>query len=195
MGYGKDKVKVKEWGDPLFCIVTTFWKGEDVLATKKGGNTVETCRALAKPLADELGLVIWDVRFVKEGASWYLRYFIDKDGGVDINDCVALTRALNPVLDEADPIATSYTLEVSSPGIERELTRPEHFEWCEGDAVVVTLFAPKDGAREFAGILQPCDNGQIVITDENEQPLVFDKKEVSSIRLIEEWDDDTDETV
>ena len=115
--------------------------------------------------------------------------------GVDINDCVALTRALNPVLDEADPIATSYTLEVSSPGIERELTRPEHFEWCEGDAVVVTLFAPKDGVREFAGILQPCDNGQIVITDENGQPLVFDKKEVSSVRLIEEWDDDTDETV
>ena len=195
MGYGKDKVKVKEWGDPLFCVVTTVSEGERILATKKGGNTVEICRTLAQPLADELGLVIWDVRFVKEGAAWYLRYFIDKDGGVDINDCVALTRALNPVLDEADPIATSYTLEVSSPGIERELTRPEHFEWCEGDAVAVTLFAPRDGVREFGGILQPCDNGQIVITDENEATLVFDKKDVSSVHLIEEWDDDADETV
>ena len=165
------------------------------MPTKKGGNTVETCRALAQPLAEELGLVIWDVRFVKEGAAWYLRYFIDKDGGVGIEDCVALTRALNPVLDEADPIATSYTLEVSSPGVERELTRPEHFAWCEGDAVVVTLFAPKDGVREFGGILLSGENGQISIADENEDILVFDKKEVSSVHLIDEWDDDTDNPV
>jgi len=165
------------------------------LSTKKGGNTADICRALAQSPAEELGLVIWDVRFVKEGAAWYLRYYIDKDGGVDINDCVAMTRALNPLLDEADPIAVSYTLEVSSPGIERELTRPEHFVWCEGDAVAITLFAPKDGVREFGGILQPCENGQICITDEDEQPLVFDKKDVSSVHLIEEWDDDTNETV
>lgn len=165
------------------------------MASKKGGNTADICRALAEPFAEELGLVIWDVRYVKEGAAWVLRYFIDKDGGVDINDCVALTRALNPVLDEADPIPTSYTLEVSSPGIERELTRPEHLEWCEGDAVAVTLFAPKNGEREFGGILQPCPDGQIVITDENEQILVFDKKEVSSVHLIEEWDDEPEETV
>lgn len=80
-------------------------------------------RALAEPLAKELGLIIWDVTFTKEGRGWYLRIFIDKEGGVGIDDCVDLTRAINPVLDSEDPIPQEYTLEVSSPGINRKLTR------------------------------------------------------------------------
>ena len=109
---------------------------------KKGGNTVAICRELAQPFADQLGLMLWDVRFVKEGAAWYLRYLIDKEGGVTIDDCVALSRLINPVLDEADPIDQSYCLEVMSPGIERELTRPEHFEAYLDWAIVVKLIRP-----------------------------------------------------
>ncbi len=82
---------------------------------------------LAVPIAADLGLRIWDVRYLKEGSQWFLRVFIDKDGGVDINDCENMSRALDAPLDELDPIAGEYILEVSSPGIERELIRPEHF--------------------------------------------------------------------
>ena len=90
-----------------------------------------------------------DVRFLKEGAGWYLRVFIDReDGDVSIDDCVALSRRLDTLLDEADPISQSYCLEVSSPGMERELTRPEHFALCEGWPVVVRLIRPlEDGSR------------------------------------------------
>ena len=91
-------------------------------------NTVAVCTRLARPVAEELGLQLWDVRFVKEGADWYLRFFIDREGGVTINDCEEMSRRLDKLLDEADPIACSYCLEVSSPGVERELIRPEHFE-------------------------------------------------------------------
>lgn len=98
------------------------------MAEKKKGSTTEIVRALAEPLAKELGLIIWDVTFTKEGADWYLRIFIDKEGGVGIDDCVDLTHAINPVLDSEDPIPQEYTLEVSSPGINRKLHRPEHFE-------------------------------------------------------------------
>lgn len=154
----------------------------------KGGNTVERCRALAMPAVESLGLSLWDVRFVKEGATWYLRFFIDKPEGVDINDCVALTRLLNPILDEADPISQSYTLEVCSPGLERELTRPEHFEACLDEAVVVTLIRPLDGEREFAGLLLPCENSLVRIQLEDETTMEFEKKDISSVHLIAEWD-------
>ena len=91
------------------------------------GGAAAVCRTLAEPLARQLGLRIWDVRFVKEGADWYLRVFIDRDGGVSIDDCVDLTRLLSPALDEADPIDQSYCLEVSSPGVERAGgDRPAH---------------------------------------------------------------------
>ena len=96
-------------------------------------------RALALPLAEELSLRVWDIRFEKEGASWYLRIFIDKPGGVTIEDCEALSRAIDPVLDEADPISVPYYLEVSSPGLGRELTCPAHFEEMMGREVRVLL--------------------------------------------------------
>ena len=98
----------------------------------KGGNTAAAVRALAEPIAAQLGLSVWDVTFTKEGAQWYLRIYIDKPDGVDIDDCERMTRAIDPVLDEADPIEDAYLLEVSSPGIERELTRADHFELCRG---------------------------------------------------------------
>ncbi len=160
-------------------------------AAKGGSNTVAICRALAQPFADQLGLILWDVRFVKEGASWYLRYLIDKDGGVNIDDCVALSRLINPVLDEADPISQSYCLEVMSPGIERELLRPEHFEAYMDCAIVVRLIRPRDGVREFAGILTAYDeDGTVHITDEDGNALTFEKKDIALVHVIDDWDDE-----
>ena len=119
---------------------------------KKGGNTVAQVWELAKPLAEELGLTLWDVRFVKEGAQWYLRIFIDKEDGVGIDDCVAMSHAIDKPLDELDPISQAYCLEVCSPGIDRELVRPEHFEAFMGAPVRVRLIRPmEDGTRSFWG--------------------------------------------
>ena len=100
-------------------------------------NTVSKVESLVRPFADELGLKIWDIRYLKEGASWFLRIFIDKEGGVDIDDCERLSRAIDEPLDTADIIKDAYFLEVSSPGLFRELTRPEHFEEFEGVEVPV----------------------------------------------------------
>ena len=155
------------------------------------GNTVAVCRALAEPFAEELGLILWDVRFVKEGSQWYLRYLIDKDGGVTIEDCAALSRLINPVLDEQDPISQAYCLEVMSPGIERELTRPEHFEAYLECAIVVRLIRPLDGEREFAGILTAYDeDGTVHIVTEDETPMSFEKKLIALVHAIDDWDDE-----
>ena len=183
----------KEWGDPLLSLR----KGATRLATEyKGKNTAERCRALAQPVADELGYYLWDVRFVKEGGTWYLRYILDKDGGVTIDDCVAMSRRMSPLLDEADPIPQSYCLEVMSPGAERELTRPEHFQLCEGCAAVVTLIRPRDGEREFAGLIEPlAEDGAVVLTLEDGTKAAFPKKEIASVRLIADFDADENETL
>lgn len=149
----------------------------------KGGNTVAAVRALAQPVAEALGLQLWDVRFLKEGATWYLRIFIDKPGGVSIDDCVDMTHALNPVLDEADPIEQAYCLEVSSPGIERELTRDEHFEAYRGAKIKVRTIRPVDGARDFNGTLEDFDDGQITLRTADGAGISFQKKEVSWVKL------------
>ena len=155
---------------------------------EKSGGVAGVCRRLAQPVAQELGLTLWDVRFVKEGASWVLRYLIDKDGGADLNDCVALSRRLNPLLDEADPIPQSYSLEVSTPGIERELTRPEHFAYCEGWAVVVRLYRPRDGEREFAGILQGLADDGVTIETETGERLTFPRSEIALVHVLDDVD-------
>lgn len=162
-----------------------------------GTNVVSVCRALAEPLAAQLGLSVWDVRFVKEGADWFLRIIIDKEEGVTINDCVDMTHLLNPVLDEADPIAQSYCLEVMSPGIERELIRPEHFEAYNGLPVTVKRYRPDEsGQREFVGLLISADNETLVIEDEDEQQRIFSRKDVAAVHAVDLWDDDiTDQSM
>lgn len=151
-------------------------------------NVVSVVRAIAEPVAENLGFRLWDVRFVKEGASWYLRVFIDKDGGIDINDCVDMTHALNDPLDEADPIEVSYCLEVSSPGVERDLTRDEHFEAMNGRKIKLRLIRPDENKqRDFSGVLKSYADGSITIeTDEGERAFV--KKETAWVKL-----DDFDE--
>lgn len=149
----------------------------------KGGNTVAAVSAIAEPIAKELGLKIWDIRFVKEGATWYLRIFIDKEGGVSIDDCVNMSHAINKPLDEADPIEQSYCLEVSSPGTDRELTRPAHFEAYIGAAINVRLIRPLEtGERELHCTLLAHDNEGFTV-DTGERQLVIARKEASWVRL------------
>lgn len=120
---------------------------------KKYGATEGKVLSLLAPLAEELGLTIWDVRFEKDGASWYLRVFIDKEGGVTLNDCEALSRPANKLLDEVDPIDQSYFFEVGSCGIERSLFREEHFSDYIGREISLRLIRPQDGVKDFKGIL------------------------------------------
>lgn len=116
---------------------------------EKRPNTVAVVTALAEPLAKEMGLILWDVRFEKEGSSWFLRVFIDRDEGLTMGECEDYTRRINVLLDEADPIEQSYYLEVGSPGVERELTKDWHFERYLGAPVQVRLYRPVDGGPGF----------------------------------------------
>ncbi len=149
----------------------------------KGGATVAAVSGLANEIAQSLGLRIWDISFVKEGAEYFLRIFIDKDGGVGIEDCENFSRAIDGPLDELDPIEQGYCLEVSSPGIERSLTKPEHFEKCIGMDVQFRMIRPVDGERDFKGVLKSFDNGNIEVTLANGEGFVFTKKETSFIKL------------
>lgn len=157
----------------------------DSLANSKGKNTVSVVEEIAAPIAEDLGLRIWDVRYLKEGSQWFLRVFIDKDGGVDINDCENMSRALDAPLDEADPIAGEYILEVSSPGIERELIRPEHFEQFIGADIMVKMIRPLDGiGKEFKGVLTAFEDGMVTITDHSgENTVTISKKDAAYIKL------------
>lgn len=149
----------------------------------KGGSTVKTVWEIAEPIAKNLGYELWDVRFEKEGADWFLRIFIDKEDGISINDCVDMSHAIDKPLDEADPIEQSYCLEVSSPGIERDLKRDSHFEKCEGEKIMVKLIRPVDGEREFKGILGKYENGAFELSLEDGRTLMINKKETSYVKL------------
>lgn len=151
-------------------------------------NTVEKVRELALPLCDELGLFLWDVRFEKEGASWYLRVFIDKDGGVDMDDCEAFTRPFNKILDDTDPISQSYVLEVGSPGLGRDLKRPEHFLACIGDEIRVRTIRPIDGERDFIGILMSFEKNSFVIAQSEEDRVEFRLSDCSYVKLNDDAD-------
>ena len=149
----------------------------------KDSNTVSAVRSIAQPIAESLGLEIWDIRFLKEGTGWFLRIFIDKDGGVGIDDCVEMSRALNDPLDEADLIEQAYCLEVSSPGVERQLVRDEHFQKYLGAPVKLKTIRPVDGKREFSGVLEGYDNGLATVRLEDGSGLSLSKKEAAWIKL------------
>lgn len=157
---------------------------------KKGGSTVALVEDLVRPIVDELGLYLWDVRFEKEGADWYLRIFIDSDEGITLEDCEAVSRPLSKRLDEIDPIEQSYYLEVSSPGTERELRKPEHFSVCIGDAVTVRLIRPLDGVREFTGVLSDYQDGVLTLkSGEKEQRFSF--SDCAFVKLVDDFDMET----
>ena len=148
---------------------------------KNAKSISETVRAIAEPLADELGCWVWDVEFVKEGTRKILRITIDAEEGIDINLCEQFHRAIDPLLDEADPIEEAYYLEVSSPGIERELRTQIHIDACEGWDVELKLYAPIDGLKVFRGVLLASgENGEVRI-DANGKTLEFPRAAVAKI--------------
>ncbi|MFR8531029.1 MAG: ribosome maturation factor RimP [Anaeromassilibacillus sp.] len=156
-------------------------------AKKKGGNTVALVRRLAEPIARDLGLMLWDVRFVKEGADWFLRIFIDKPEGIGIEDCEAMSRAINGPLDELDPVEQSYCLEVCSPGMNRELTRDEHFAAYLGAPVQVKLIRPdEDGQRVIVGILEDYRDSTMILRMEEGDERSVARKDASSVRLMDD---------
>ena len=146
----------------------------------------EQVRQFAEPLVEANGCSLWDVEYVREGGEWFLRLYIDKDGGVDIDDCEAVSRAVDPVLDEKDPIPESYRFEVCSAGLERVLKRPSDFERFMGSPVQVRLYRPRDGQKEFAGTLIGYDDGRVTVTAGG-RALTFDKPEVALVRLRVEF--------
>ncbi len=137
---------------------------------KKQGNTVETVRQLVAPVVEEMNLSLWDITFDKEGADWFLKVLVEKnDGDIDILTCEALSRKIDPMLDEEDPIEQSYFLEVGSPGLGRRLRTAEHFERYLGQEVYVRLIRPdSEGRREIQGDLISFDGGEICIKAESE---------------------------
>lgn len=152
---------------------------------KSSGGVVHTVRAIAEPLAEQLGYFLWDVEYVKEGADMYLRITIDSEEGIDIEDCERMHRAIDPLLDEADPIPDAYHLEISSPGIERELKTDLHIEACLGWDVEVKLYAPVDGAKSFLGVLQGLDEeGNVLLSESDAEDSIrrFPRASVASLR-------------
>ena len=139
--------------------------------------------ALIEETVNNQGVTLWDVRFVKEGASHYLRVFIDKPEGISIDDCTNVSHAIDPVIDEADPIDKSYYLEVCSCGIERELSREAHFQKVLGQEIKIKLYKAIDGVKEFKGILKACENGITLETDGNE--ITFALKDISKANLCD----------
>ena len=155
---------------------------------KKNGATEQKVYALAAPLAESLGLVIWDVRFEKEGASWYLRVFIDKDEGISIDDCEAMSRPLSDLLDEADPIDQQYFLEVGSAGLERDLVRESHFAASIGAVVRMRLIRPDEtGQKEYVGALESFDKEQVRLVLEDDTTVTAPFPNIANIKWHEDF--------
>lgn len=154
----------------------------------RGGNTVSVVRDMALPIAEGLGLSIWDVVFEKEGSLKYLRVYIEKPGGVDMDDCEAMTRPLSEELDRVDPIDEPYILEVGSPGLGRTLRREEHFLRFEGCPVRVRYIREKDGVKEFIAVMKAYNKDSGVITAETERGT--EEINISETAFIKLYDDE-----
>ena len=140
----------------------------------------------AKPIVEANGCKLWDVEYVREGSERYLRLYIDKDGGVDIDDCEKVHRAVDPVLDEKDPIADSYHFEVCSAGLERALKRPSDFAQFMDSPVLVKLYRPRNGLKEIPGILRGYEEGRVTV-EAGKETVTFEKSEVALVRLRVEF--------
>ncbi len=159
------------------------------MATKKKGNTVSRVWDIAQPIADSLGLVLWDITFDKEGSLFYLRVLIDKeDGYVDMDDCEAMTRPLSDKLDEVDPIDESYMLEVGSAGLGRELKRDEHFLKYIGEVVRARFIREQDGVKEIIGSLESYDKENKIASISTDDGVK--NVELSMVAHIKLCDDD-----
>ena len=145
-------------------------------------KVTEIVAELAAEAVAEQGCELWDVEYVREAGQWYLRLYLDKEGGVDILDCEAVSRKVSDLLDEADPIEASYMFEVSSAGAERPLKRPSDFERFMGSPVLVKTYKNRDGRKEFAGELAGYEDGAVLLTV-GKETMRFEKAEVALVRL------------
>ena len=141
-------------------------------------KVTDAVAALAAPIVEQAGCTLWDVEYIKEAGEWFLRVYIDREGGVDITHCEAVSRPLSDLLDEADPIQNSYTFEVSSAGLDRVLRKPEHYEACKGQLVDVKLYRPMEGRKEYTGTLNGFVDGNVTVDNKT-----FEKKDVAQVRL------------
>ena len=147
-------------------------------------NIVGTVTDLILPVAEQMGIILWDVEFVKEGAKKILRITIDSEEGIDINLCEKFHRTIDPMLDEADPIDESYYLEVTSPGIEREIKTDAHIAMCEGEQVELKLYAPKNGSKVFCGVLAGLSEDGKVVIEINGEQNEFEKNEIAKMHTV-----------
>ena len=141
---------------------------------------------IAQPVVEAQGCQLWDVEYVREGDQRFLRLYLDKEGGVDITDCEAISRAVDPLLDEADPIAESYHFEVCSAGLERALKRPSDFERFMGSNITVKLYRPRNGLKEIPCVLTGYEDGKVTV-EAGKETITFEKSQVALVRLRVEF--------
>ena len=149
-------------------------------------KVTELVASFAEPIVKEHGCELWDVEYVREGSEYFLRLYLDKEGGVDINDCEAVSRAVDPILDEKDPIQGSYHFEVCSAGLERALKRPSDFERFMNSPITVKLYRPRNGLKEIPGILRGYEGGRVTV-EAGKETVTFEKSEVALVRLRVEF--------
>ena len=142
--------------------------------------------ALLEPIVEELGFELVDVEYVKEGGTWYLRAYIDKPGGIAVDDCEAVSRAFSDKLDENDFIEDSYIMEISSPGLDRPLKKEKDFARSMGRLVEVRTYRPIDKQKEFCGVLDAYDENSVTINEDGAL-RTFEKKDIALIRLAIEF--------
>ena len=142
----------------------------------------EKLEALLGPVVEGIGYELADLAFVKEGQNWYLRLYVDQEGGVSLDDCEAISRAVEEVMDEKDPIEQAYFLEVSSPGLDRPLKKDRDFERFRGHLVDLKLYRAQEKRKTFQGELVKKENGQIIIREDG-QERSFEEKDVAQVRL------------
>ncbi|MCI6937940.1 MAG: ribosome maturation factor RimP [Clostridiales bacterium] len=149
-------------------------------------KVTELVAEFARPIVEAHGCELWDVEYVREGSDYFLRLYLDKEGGVNIDDCEAVSRAVDPILDEKDPIPGSYHFEVCSAGLERVLKRPSDFQRFLGSPITVKLYRPRNGLKEIPCVLKAYDQGKLTV-EAGKETITFEKSEVAQVRLRVEF--------
>ncbi len=175
--YTIDKITERVDAGPLFCLSK---RGCEKMASKK--QIEELALKVITPICEEQNLECVDAEFVKEAGHYYLRIFLDKEGGITVNDCEAASRAFEVIFDKEDPIKDPYILEVSSPGLDRPLKKDKDFERHLGDMVELKLYKSIDKVKEFSGVLETFDN-ETVTVNVDDKVMVFNRKDIAMIRL------------
>ena len=149
-------------------------------------KVTELVAEFARPIVEAHGCELWDVEYDREGSDYFLRLYLDKEGGVNIDDCEAVSRAVDPILDEKDPIPGSYHFEVCSAGLERVLKRPSDFQRFLGSPITVKLYRPRNGLKEIPCVLKAYDQGKLTV-EAGKETITFEKSEVAQVRLRVEF--------